>query len=94
MSDLHQVIYFFQRLWLALEFGVLQEDYVPRLFGDTFSCWYDTTFCSMLVPTGTEMAQDSNALHDWLVDHSTEEQQQHWRGADPDAWRRRDPQGS
>jgi hypothetical protein len=94
MSDLHQVIYFFQRLWLAIELGAVQEEYTARLFGDTFSWWYDTTFQRMLVPTQTEMARDIEALHGWLVNHSTEAQQQRWRGADPDAWRRRDAQGS
>ncbi|MEV0220381.1 hypothetical protein [Streptomyces sp. NPDC050704] len=94
MSDLHQVIYLFQRLWLAIELGALQKKYVARLFGDTFSWWYDTTFHSMLVPTQTEMAHDIEALHVWLVRHSTQAQRQRWRGANPDAWRRRDAQGS
>ncbi|MBO0657283.1 hypothetical protein J1792_32590 [Streptomyces triculaminicus] len=90
MSDLRQVIYFFQRLWLAIELGALHEECAARLFGDTFSWWYDTTFQSMLVPSETEMARDIEALHGWLVSHATEAQQQYWRGADPDAWRRRD----
>ncbi|MGV9883694.1 hypothetical protein [Streptomyces sp. NPDC003006] len=94
VSDLHQVLYFFQRLWLAIELGALQKEYTARLFGDTFSWWYDTTFRSMLVPTQTEVAHDIEALHGWLVSHSTEAQQQRWRGANPDAWRRRDTQGS
>jgi hypothetical protein len=94
MSDLHQVVYFFQRLWLTIELGALQEEYAARLFGDTFSWWYDKTFRSMLVPTQTEMAHDMEALHGWLVGHSTDAQRQCWRGANPDAWRRRDAQGS
>ncbi|WP_369033953.1 hypothetical protein [Streptomyces adonidis] len=94
ISDLQQVIYFFQRLWLAIEFGALQQGYAVRLFGDTFSWWYDTTFHSMLIPTQTEMAHDIESLHAWMLRHSSEEQRQRWRGNKPDAWRRRDTQGS
>jgi hypothetical protein len=44
ISDLRRVIYFFQRLWLAIENGALQDEYVPGLFGDTLSWWYMTSF--------------------------------------------------
>jgi len=89
-ADLDQVIYFFQRLWLAVEYGAVQEKYVSRLFGDSFSWWYELTFRAMLVPTATEMGADIDALQRWMVDHSTEEQRQSWRGANLDVWRRRD----
>ena len=90
MADLHQVIYFFQRLWLAVEYGAVQEKYVSRLFGDAFSWWYELTFHAMLVPTATEMGRDVDALWQWMTDHSTEEQRRSWRGSDLDAWSRRD----
>ncbi|MFJ3670435.1 hypothetical protein ACIPSE_28670 [Streptomyces sp. NPDC090106] len=90
ISDLQQVVYFFQRLWIAIELGAVQDVYVVRLFGDTFSWWYDTTFRVMLVPTRTEMAHDIEALHAWMLTHASAAERELWRGDKPDAWQRRD----
>lgn len=89
-ADLDQVIYFFQRLQISIEYGAVQGKYISRLFGDSFSWWYEQTFRAMLVPTATEMGADIDALQRWMVNHSTEGQRQSWRGANVDAWRRRD----
>ncbi|GAA1434269.1 hypothetical protein GCM10009601_58440 [Streptomyces thermospinosisporus] len=87
ISDLRQVIYFFQRLWIAIEHNALRNEYVPRLFGDTFSWWYEATFHANLVSTETEVGQDIQALHRWLSDNATPAQTATWRGADRDVWR-------
>ncbi|MFB8774946.1 hypothetical protein [Streptomyces broussonetiae] len=93
VADLHHVVYFFQRLWIAIECGAVREEHVPRLFGDTFSWWYKRTFRSTLVPTPTEMARDIEALWHWLETRSTEEQRQRWRGDNLQAWKRPDGPG-
>jgi hypothetical protein len=30
------VLYFYQRLWLAIKYKNIQEDYVPEMFGENF----------------------------------------------------------
>lgn len=86
ISDLRRVIYFFQRLWLALENGALQDEYVPRLFGDTLSWWYMTSFESKLCSTTVEAGRDIEKLWKWINANASEQQRKLWRGANPGAW--------
>ncbi|MCA2220016.1 hypothetical protein [Nonomuraea aurantiaca] len=83
MGDLRQIIYFFQRLWLSIEHGEIRKKYVCRLFGDTYSWWYKTTLEANLVPNGSEVAKDLEALWNWMNKNSTSEQRRIWRGSTP-----------
>ncbi len=91
IADLRKVMYYFQRLWLSVETGTLHDAHVPRLFGDTFSWWYENTFKEHLVGTTTEVGRDVEALHTWLLQHSTAADRALWQGADLAIWRRPDP---
>lgn len=86
IRDLRQVVFFYQRLWFAIENGALQDEYVPRLFGDSLSWWYLTSFESKLCPTSAEAGRDIERLWEWMNANSDDHQRSHWRGADPDVW--------
>src|SRR5918999_1620493 len=86
MRDVHQVIFFFQRLWLAIEHKALKNEYITRLFGDTFSWWYQASFRAQLVPTHTEVGSDIEALWTWMQQHSTRQQRELWRRGEPSDW--------
>jgi len=81
MQNVWDVVYFYQRLWLAIQYGSLRNKYVPKLFGDIFYWWYDRSFESQYVPCHTTISEDLDDLRKWLDDHTTELQRKKWREA-------------
>jgi hypothetical protein len=72
------VMYFYQRLWLAIEYRNVHRKLVPDLFGESFYWWYSNSFAGQLLPVNDEAARDIGSLRDWLIAHSSEEQRMNW----------------
>jgi hypothetical protein len=79
LQDVWNVMYFYQRLWLAVRHGHVHKRYVPGLFGDVFYWWWEHSFQRQLVPLPTEPAQHVQALQHWLEAHSTQDDRTRWR---------------
>lgn len=54
IQNVWNVMYFYQRLSLALKFGNIYQDYVPKMFGENFLWWYEKRYKDQLV--GLELA--------------------------------------
>jgi hypothetical protein len=78
MQYIFNIMYFFQRLWLGIRYRTVYRKVVPDLFGESFCYWYTNSFSKQLLPVGDEAAQHIQALHEWITDHSTEEQKTRW----------------
>jgi hypothetical protein len=84
--DLTKIVYFFQRLWLSIEYKSIEKQYIPNLFGSIFSWWYNTSFKDQVVPSGSEAALAIESLWKWLEKNSTLEQREGWSKGDWRAW--------
>ena len=81
MQDVWNIMYFYQRLWLAVRHGHVRNQYVPELFGEIFFWWWEHSFEHQLAHLSVEPAQHVKAFKSWMEAHSTEKDRMRWRVA-------------
>jgi hypothetical protein len=73
------VMYFYQRLWMAIKYRNIHEDYVAEMFGENFCWWYMKSYSDQLVPLDWEASRHVAALMKWIEHHADEIQLAQWR---------------
>jgi hypothetical protein len=73
------VMYFYQRLWLAIKYKNIRESYVPEMFGENFCWWYDKSYKDQLVPLDWQAGRHIAALMNWIGRHTDEDELARWR---------------
>ncbi len=81
MQHVWNVVYFYQRLSLAVQHRGLHNKYVPQLFGDIFYWWYERSFRNQYIPLHTTISEDLDSLRKWMDKHTSEADRQRWRQA-------------
>ncbi|MGV0029371.1 hypothetical protein [Phormidesmis priestleyi] len=72
------VIYFYERLWLAIENKQVDTKLVPELFGDIFYWWFINCFETQLLPVGWQCCHRIQSLKQWFDDHAKQEVRDLW----------------
>jgi hypothetical protein len=67
MRPLWDIVYFYERLWAALENGYLSRKLFPELFGDSFNWWYVMCFEHQLKPEDDPIGEHLAYLHEELT---------------------------
>jgi hypothetical protein len=78
MKDIWAVQYFYQRLWLLVQYHQVDSRLVPELFGDIFSWWVQRYYLALLFSLETEPARHIEQLWRWIQEKSTPQQRQQW----------------
>jgi hypothetical protein len=73
------VMYFYQRLWMAIKYKSIHESYVPEMFGETFCWWYVKSYGYQLVPLDWQASRDIAALMRWIERHADQTELGRWR---------------
>jgi hypothetical protein len=71
MRALWDIVYFYERLWAALENGYLSPKLFPELFGDSFNWWYVMCLEHQLVPLDDPIGKHLANLHGTLMTLAT-----------------------
>jgi hypothetical protein len=74
------VMYFYQRLSLAIRYRNIHTRYVGDMFGENFVWWYMKSYQQQLVPLDWQAGRDIQRLKEWLGRHAQEAQLQQWTG--------------
>jgi hypothetical protein len=78
MKDVWSVQFFYQRLWLLIQYRQVDPHLVSALFGDILSWWVQRYFLGLLFPLETEQAKHIEQLWVWIQKNSTPQQRQQW----------------
>jgi hypothetical protein len=73
------VMYFYQRLWLAIKYGNIYKRHVPEMFGENFTWWYLESYETQLVPLDWQASRHVAALMKWIEDNADEVELARWR---------------
>jgi hypothetical protein len=73
------VMYFYQRLWLAIKFKSIHESYVSEMFGENFCWWYIKSYRDQLVPLDWQASRHIAALMRWIERHADQTELDRWR---------------
>lgn len=73
------VMYFYQRLWLAIRHKNIHKRHVPEMFGENFSWWYVKSYETQLVPLDWQASRHIAALMKWIEDNTDEIELARWR---------------
>jgi hypothetical protein len=73
------VMYFYQRLWLAVKYKSIHERYVPEMFGENFCWWYIKSYRDQLVPLDWQASRHVAALMRWIKRHADQTELGRWR---------------
>jgi hypothetical protein len=73
------VLYFYQRLWLAINYGSIHKRYVPEMFGENFWWWYVKSYRDQLVPLDWQASRHIAALMDWMERNADQNEMERWR---------------
>lgn len=73
------VMYFYQRLWLAITLRDVHRNYIPEMFGETFCWWYHKSYEHQLVPLGWQAGRHIECLMDWIADNADKGELEKWR---------------
>jgi hypothetical protein len=79
MQDIWNVMYFYQRLWLAIKYRSIQERYVPEMFGENFWWWYIKCYKDQLVPLDWQASRHIEALKNWIERNADQNEVEKWR---------------
>jgi hypothetical protein len=72
------VLYFYQRLSLAVRYRNVHARYIGDMFGENFVWWYLKSYRQQLVTLDWQATRDVQWLTDWLVKHAQHERHQDW----------------
>jgi hypothetical protein len=73
------VMYFYQRLYLAIRFRDVYGSHIPDMFGETFCWWYSTCYEHQLVPLDWQAGRHIKWLMDWIERHADADELEKWR---------------
>jgi hypothetical protein len=73
------VMYFYQRLWLAIKYESIHKSYVPEMFGENFCWWYIKSYRDQLVPLDWQASRNISALMNWIERHAAQGEMARWR---------------
>jgi hypothetical protein len=73
------VMYFYQRLWLAIKYRSIHSSYVPEIFGENFWWWYFKSYRDQLVPLDWQASRHIAALKNWIERRADKEELERWR---------------
>ena len=73
------VMYFYQRLWLAIKYKNIHKDYVAEMFGENFCWWYMKSYRDQLVPLDWQASRHIAALMNWIERNADKTQLAKWR---------------
>ena len=79
------VMYFYQRLWLAVKYKNIHRKYVPEMFGENFYWWYIKCYQDQLVKPeekgelSWQAARHIEELWVWLEDNAGPGDKERWR---------------
>ena len=73
------VMYFYQRLWLAVKYRSIHRSYVPEMFGENFCWWYIKSYEDQLVPLDWQASRHIDALMEWIKRAASQIEMERWR---------------
>ncbi|HEV8649303.1 MAG TPA: hypothetical protein VG276_07840 [Actinomycetes bacterium] len=73
------VMYFYQRLWLAIKYRNIHESYVSEMFGENFCWWYVKSYEDQLVPLDWQASHHIAALMRWIEGNTEQIELERWR---------------
>lgn len=73
-----QVVFFYRRLQLAIDYNRVEDSLVPELFGEKFIWWYYVWFTSILLPLNWLSSKQMRRLQEWMERNSEESIYQQW----------------
>jgi hypothetical protein len=76
-QHIFNVLYFYQRLWLAIKFKNIQESYIPEMFGENFCWWYVKSYTDQL-PMKWQAGRHIAELMKWIKSHADEAELTEW----------------
>jgi hypothetical protein len=72
------VMYFYQRLSLAIKYRSIHKRYVGEMFGENFIWWYLKSYQQQLVPLNWQAGKDVQSLEEWLNGRVEDVQWRQW----------------
>jgi hypothetical protein len=73
------VMYFYQRLSLAIKYKNIHKDYVAEMFGENLCWWYMKSYRDQLVPLDWQASRHIAALMNWIERNADKTQLAKWR---------------
>jgi hypothetical protein len=73
------VMYFYQRLWLAIKYRSIHRRFVADMFGENFYWWYLKSYQDQLVPLDWQAGRHIDALMKWIEKNSDPRERVKWR---------------
>jgi hypothetical protein len=73
------VMYFYERLWLAVKYKSIHRSYVPEMFGENFCWWYIKSYEDQLVPLDWQASRHIDALMKWIKRTASPTEMDRWR---------------
>lgn len=73
------VMYFYQRLCLAIRFRDVYGSQIPEMFGENFCWWYRKCYEHQLVPLDWQAGRHIKWLMDWIERNADKGELEKWR---------------
>lgn len=73
------VMYFYQRLCLAIKFKDVHRSYIAEMFGENFCWWYSKSYKHQLVPLNWQAGGHIDWLMNWIEHHAPADELDKWR---------------
>jgi hypothetical protein len=78
MECIWKIVYFYERLWVAMKHRYVSRSLVPDLFGDAFNYWYKECFEEQLVPIDDPTSRHIADLRTRVLATATKDQIAGW----------------
>lgn len=73
------VMYFYQRLCLAIRLRDVYGSHIPEMFGENFCWWFSKCYEYQLVPLNWQAGRHIEWLMDWIEHHADKDELEKWR---------------
>lgn len=73
------VMYFYQRLCLAIKLRDVHRSYIPEMFGENFCWWYSKSYEHQLVPLNWQAGRHIKWLMNWIERSAPADELRKWR---------------
>jgi hypothetical protein len=78
MKQVLSIVYFYERLWMAMKYGYVNGKPVPELFGSSFYWWFTKYLQKQFVPLDEPTAHHISDLYKWLMKNSSKSEKAEW----------------
>ncbi len=75
---LFEIVYFYERLWVLVNFKQVSVSAIPDLFGEIFLWWYTVSFRQQLLRCDWKSSQDIESLYLWLKSKAPRDDWNKW----------------